>query len=149
FLDSRSASQVLFRNRRANQLFEEIKPGNLERECVEEICDHEEAREVFEQPGKTETFWAKYLDCRGTQLIRTSDNIDLVRKCIEGQCITGSGVNYEGDVSITESGRQCQYWKSNFPHPIFREYNASDAGSILKENFCRNPDGAAGPWCFT
>lgn len=27
--------------------------GNLERECVEEICDHEEAREVFEQPDKT------------------------------------------------------------------------------------------------
>lgn len=28
-------------------------PGNLERECVEEICDHEEAREVFEQTDKT------------------------------------------------------------------------------------------------
>lgn len=27
--------------------------GNLERECVEEICSHEEAREVFEQNDKT------------------------------------------------------------------------------------------------
>ncbi len=27
--------------------------GNLERECVEEICDHEEAREVFEQQDTT------------------------------------------------------------------------------------------------
>lgn len=27
--------------------------GNLERECIEEICDHEEAREVFEQTDKT------------------------------------------------------------------------------------------------
>uniref|UniRef100_A0A3Q3H427 Gla domain-containing protein n=1 Tax=Labrus bergylta TaxID=56723 RepID=A0A3Q3H427_9LABR len=44
---------VLKRSRRANQLFEEVKPGNLERECVEEICDHEEAREVFENVLKT------------------------------------------------------------------------------------------------
>lgn len=27
--------------------------GNLERECFEEICDHEEAREVFELTDKT------------------------------------------------------------------------------------------------
>lgn len=28
-------------------------PGNLERECMEEMCDQEEAREVFEQPDTT------------------------------------------------------------------------------------------------
>ncbi|XP_068165725.1 vitamin K-dependent protein S-like [Antennarius striatus] len=61
FLSNHLASQVLVRNPRANQLFEEVKPGNLERECVEEICDHEEAREVFEQEDKTNYFLVKYL----------------------------------------------------------------------------------------
>uniref|UniRef100_A0A669CZH9 Prothrombin n=1 Tax=Oreochromis niloticus TaxID=8128 RepID=A0A669CZH9_ORENI len=156
--------------------------GNLERECVEEICDHEEAREVFEQPDKTvclyfsllsevltaqrsvqsltakqslflqEKFWNKYLDCKGTRMSRTAKNINLIRTCIEGQCISGqgNGVNYEGDISITQSGRVCQHWRHSFPHPIFREYNASEPGSNLKENFCRNPDRRPeGPWCFT
>ncbi|XP_029927433.1 prothrombin [Myripristis murdjan] len=150
FLSSQSASQVLHRSRRANQLFEEVKPGNLERECLEEICDHEEAREVFEQPDKTEDFWAKYLDCDGTQLPRTQDNIDRVRECVEGHCVAANGVNYLGNINITRSGKECQFWKSNFPHPIIREYNASEPNSILQENFCRNPDGGPdGPWCFT
>ncbi|KAM3585382.1 uncharacterized protein V6R79_016416 [Siganus canaliculatus] len=150
FLRSQEASQVLARSRRANQLFEEMKPGNLERECMEEICDHEEAREVFEQADKTEDFWKKYLDCHGTELPRTEDNINSVKQCVAGECISGSGVNYEGDVNITESGRQCQYWTSNFPHPIIREFNASEPGSILRENFCRNPNNSPdGPWCFT
>ncbi|XP_018522678.1 prothrombin [Lates calcarifer] len=150
FLSSQRAAQVLVRSRRANQLFEELKPGNLERECVEEICDHEEAREVFEQPVKTENFWKTYLDCKGTEMSRTRDNINTVRQCIEGQCIFGKGVNYEGDINITVSGRQCQYWSSSFPHPIIREFNASEPNSNLKENFCRNPDNRPeGPWCFT
>uniref|UniRef100_A0A4W6DU38 Prothrombin n=1 Tax=Lates calcarifer TaxID=8187 RepID=A0A4W6DU38_LATCA len=150
FLSSQRAAQVLVRSRRANQLFEELKPGNLERECVEEICDHEEAREVFEQPVKTENFWKTYLDCKGTEMSRTRDNINTVRQCIDGQCIFGKGVNYEGDINITVSGRQCQYWSSSFPHPIIREFNASEPNSNLKENFCRNPDNRPeGPWCFT
>ncbi|XP_072235298.1 prothrombin [Leuresthes tenuis] len=150
FLSSQLASQVLVRGRRANQMFEEMKPGNLERECIEEICDHEEAREVFEQKDKTETFWAKYLDCQGTQTIRTTKSISVVRDCIEGHCISGSGVSYEGNINITQSGRICQHWKGRFPHPIHREYNASEPNSILQENFCRNPDDRPeGPWCFT
>lgn len=150
FLGSQLASQVLVRSRRANSLFEELKPGNLERECVEEICDHEEAREVFEQTDKTEYFWGKYLDCKGTELPRTQDNIDLVKKCIDGECISGTGVNYAGNINITVSGRECQRWGHSFPHPIIREFNASEPNSILQENFCRNPDKRPeGPWCFT
>lgn len=53
FLNSKEASQVFIRAKRANSFLEELKPGNLERECMEEICDHEEAREVFEKPDKT------------------------------------------------------------------------------------------------
>jgi len=53
FLDKDGASSVLQRVRRANSFLEEMKRGNLERECVEEICDYEEAREVFEDDTKT------------------------------------------------------------------------------------------------
>lgn len=53
FLDKDGASSVLQRVRRANSFLEETKRGNLERECIEEICDYEEAREVFEDDTKT------------------------------------------------------------------------------------------------
>lgn len=53
FLDDKAASQVLTRRRRANSFLEELKQGNMERECVEERCDWEEAREIFEDAEKT------------------------------------------------------------------------------------------------
>ncbi|XP_032487567.1 vitamin K-dependent protein S isoform X3 [Phocoena sinus] len=65
FLSKQHASQVLVRKRRANSLIEETKKGNLERECIEELCNKEEAREVFENDPETEYFYPKYLDCLG------------------------------------------------------------------------------------
>lgn len=53
FLDNKAASQVLTRRRRANSFMEEFKKGNMERECVEERCSWEEAREIFEDVQKT------------------------------------------------------------------------------------------------
>lgn len=44
------ASVFLHRSRRANFLFEELKHGNLERECMEEKCSYEEAKEIFALP---------------------------------------------------------------------------------------------------
>uniref|UniRef100_A0A3B5AQL3 Protein Z, vitamin K-dependent plasma glycoprotein b n=1 Tax=Stegastes partitus TaxID=144197 RepID=A0A3B5AQL3_9TELE len=42
------------RSKRANQfLLEEILQGNLERECYEELCSYEEAREYFEDTSRT------------------------------------------------------------------------------------------------
>lgn len=48
-----AASQFLVRHKRANSLFEESKKGNLERECIEELCNKEEAREIFENQPET------------------------------------------------------------------------------------------------
>ncbi|XP_075446580.1 growth arrest-specific protein 6 isoform X1 [Ascaphus truei] len=63
-LPARDAAQFLRqRQRRANHIFEETKQGHLERECVEEQCSKEEAREVFENDLETEYFYPKYLDC--------------------------------------------------------------------------------------
>lgn len=54
FVRRDDANAVLRRWRRANTGFlEELKQGNLERECQEEICDYEEAREVFEDDDQT------------------------------------------------------------------------------------------------
>lgn len=52
-LSQNRASQFLSRHRRANSLFEESKKGNLERECIEELCNKEEAREIFENQPET------------------------------------------------------------------------------------------------
>ncbi|KAK7823346.1 hypothetical protein U0070_007688, partial [Myodes glareolus] len=60
-LSKERASQVLVRKRRANALLEETKKGNLERECIEELCNKEEAREVFENNPETDYFYPKYL----------------------------------------------------------------------------------------
>ncbi|KAM4667053.1 transmembrane gamma-carboxyglutamic acid protein 4 [Amazona ochrocephala] len=40
--------------------FEAFTPDNLERECLEELCNYEEAREIFEDPDKTMDFWKDY-----------------------------------------------------------------------------------------
>uniref|UniRef100_A0A3B3ZTI2 coagulation factor Xa n=1 Tax=Periophthalmus magnuspinnatus TaxID=409849 RepID=A0A3B3ZTI2_9GOBI len=56
-------SGPFLRSKRANSfLLEEVLQGNLERECMEEMCSYEEAREVFEDYQQTAVFWAKYYD---------------------------------------------------------------------------------------
>lgn len=50
----RSATSFLSRTLLYNSWdFELVVPGNLERECIEEQCNYEEAREVFEDDAKT------------------------------------------------------------------------------------------------
>lgn len=53
FLKQEEASNVLQRQRRANSFFEEIKLGSLERECIEERCSYEEAREIYRDTERT------------------------------------------------------------------------------------------------
>lgn len=53
FYSSESAHQVLRIRKRANTFLEELRASNLERECIEEICDFEEAQEIFHDVDKT------------------------------------------------------------------------------------------------
>ncbi|CAI9554819.1 unnamed protein product [Staurois parvus] len=62
FVNHDMAHSILGRFKRANSAFEEFKKGNLERECREETCSYEEAREIFEDDVKTQEFWNIYLD---------------------------------------------------------------------------------------
>ncbi|CAI5772392.1 transmembrane gamma-carboxyglutamic acid protein 1 [Podarcis lilfordi] len=60
FISETKANSVLKRYPRANGFLEELKQGNIERECFEEICNREEAREAFENDEKTMEFWKDY-----------------------------------------------------------------------------------------
>ncbi|XP_042666614.1 coagulation factor X [Centrocercus urophasianus] len=62
FIKKESADRFLERTKRANSFLEEMKQGNIERECNEERCSKEEAREAFEDNEKTEEFWNIYVD---------------------------------------------------------------------------------------
>ncbi|KAG2459997.1 HGF factor, partial [Polypterus senegalus] len=64
------------------------------------------------------------------------------------KCFRGQGEKYRGTVNTTPSGVKCQHWDSQFPHNHSytpQNYKCQD----LRENYCRNPDGAELPWCFT
>ncbi|KAG7315699.1 hypothetical protein KOW79_020565 [Hemibagrus wyckioides] len=96
FLQQSSASQFLTRHRRANAMFEESRKGNLERECIEELCSKEEAREIFENIPETEYFYPKYTECLvyyrvGMHILNTESGIPQdLRTCvteISNQCL--------------------------------------------------------------
>lgn len=53
FSSSQRAHQVLRIRKRANSFLEELRPGSVERECSEEVCDFEEAREIFQNKEDT------------------------------------------------------------------------------------------------
>nr|XP_045013171.1 transmembrane gamma-carboxyglutamic acid protein 4 [Jaculus jaculus] len=69
--ESRPAGQVFTSQEEANLFIhrrllynrfdlELFTPGDLERECYEELCNYEEAREIFVDEDKTVTFWQEY-----------------------------------------------------------------------------------------
>ncbi|XP_034403156.1 coagulation factor VII [Cyclopterus lumpus] len=60
FVSRPEASVFLHRTRRANFLFEELRRGDLERECREEKCSYEEAKEIFTLHQQLEDFWRLY-----------------------------------------------------------------------------------------
>ncbi|XP_051913440.1 coagulation factor VII [Hippocampus zosterae] len=61
FRDPDEAHNVLVRTRRFNSgWLEELQKGDLKRECLEEKCSYEEAREVFEHQEATDEFWKTY-----------------------------------------------------------------------------------------
>lgn len=64
---------MLLRPRRANSFLEELKPASLERECVEEKCDFEEAREIFQTREATVRCWIP-----GQDSLKRTDDISMI-----------------------------------------------------------------------
>ncbi|XP_072133924.1 coagulation factor X-like isoform X2 [Mobula birostris] len=80
FLQKPSALQLLSRVPRANQFAEELREGNLERECVEETCSKEEVQEIFEDDFKVESFWKLYIEIK---LLNFTSNFQSGRSVIQ------------------------------------------------------------------
>ncbi|KAL0966579.1 hypothetical protein UPYG_G00297040 [Umbra pygmaea] len=70
-------AHMLLRSKRANSFLEELKAPSMKRECVEEKCDFEEAREILSTMEATMEFWTVYID--GNQCI--------VNHCVYGTCV--------------------------------------------------------------
>ncbi|XP_061133006.1 vitamin K-dependent protein S isoform X2 [Syngnathus typhle] len=103
FLSQSTASHFLNRRRRANSLFEEHKKGNLERECIEELCNREEAREIFENIPETDFFYPRYVECLGYHRVGISNHD------------SGSAIPSDLRTCVKEISNQCT------PFPCSRE----------------------------
>ncbi|XP_019616148.1 PREDICTED: plasminogen-like [Branchiostoma belcheri] len=64
----------------------------------------------------------------------------------EASCRVGDGASYRGTVSVTATGMTCQRWDSQTPH---RHTMTPAKYPSLEQNYCRNPDGESGVWCYT
>uniref|UniRef100_G3UCI6 Vitamin K-dependent protein Z n=1 Tax=Loxodonta africana TaxID=9785 RepID=G3UCI6_LOXAF len=129
FLSASKANEVLVRWKRAGSyLLEELFQGNLEKECYEEICVYEEAREVFEDDTTTNRFWKWYMG--GTQC----DS----QPCLNNGSCQDSIRSYICNCSRGYEGRNCAYAKNechpertdgcqHFCHPGQESYTCSCA----------------------
>ncbi|XP_006909412.1 vitamin K-dependent protein Z [Pteropus alecto] len=108
FLPRSKANEVLIRWKRAGSyLLEEFFEGNLEKECYEEICVYEEAREVFENDVTTDRFWEKYMG--GTPCIS--------QPCLNNGSCQDNIRTYTCTCSSGYEGRDCAFAK-NECHPL-------------------------------
>ncbi|XP_023565507.1 vitamin K-dependent protein C isoform X6 [Octodon degus] len=106
FSSSQRAHQVLRIRKRANAFLEEVRPGNLERECYEEICDFEEAKEIFHNVDATLAFWSSYFD--GDQCKSLPPEHPCASLCCEhGTCVDGLG-SFTCTCNPGWEGRFCQ-----------------------------------------
>ena len=62
--------------------------------------------------------------------------------------LSGKEVDYRGTVSHTKSGKVCQRWSEQTPHVHTRTHAKFPLAGLGGHNFCRNPDGESGPWCY-
>ncbi|XP_076021925.1 coagulation factor VII [Genypterus blacodes] len=131
FLSPERAHGLLVRTRRYNSgWLEELQRGDLERECLEEKCSYEEAREVFEHTEATDEFWRTY---------------SVPDSCQPNPCLNG------GSCSLQVSSYAC------FCLPQFSglncelEYQAVRQTCLLEnggcEHFCHEDEGQPGRNC--
>ncbi|XP_063427691.1 uncharacterized protein LOC134711167 isoform X4 [Mytilus trossulus] len=71
---------------------------------------------------------------------------DGVKSCKKvKQCRkTAKGTEYKGRISLTQTGRTCQYWERQYPHK-----HPFSISFKTEHNYCRNPDNSGQPWCYT
>uniref|UniRef100_A0A3P8XBR8 Coagulation factor IX n=1 Tax=Esox lucius TaxID=8010 RepID=A0A3P8XBR8_ESOLU len=139
FLPGREANGVLRRQRRHNTgAFEELLKGNLERECLEERCSFEEAREVFEHDEKTMEFWVGYVDgdqCKSKPCLNKGSCKDQIGS-YTCTCPTGfTGTNCE-----IVTSRQCEVNNGQCRH-FCESAGSGGAQCSCAEGYKLAPDG--------
>uniref|UniRef100_A0A8R1U4G6 receptor protein-tyrosine kinase n=2 Tax=Onchocerca volvulus TaxID=6282 RepID=A0A8R1U4G6_ONCVO len=80
---------------------------------------------------------------------QSKDNTNLspdFSKELPHWCYVNSGKTYDGNVSLTKSGKRCMNWTQSSS----REFNIDRYPSLrTSKNHCRNPGGKkSSPWCF-
>lgn len=63
-------------------------------------------------------------------------------------CESSKQADYRGTIAVTASGKPCQAWDSQTPH-VHNNTPGNKPNSGLDSNYCRNPDGEPGAWCYT
>ncbi|KAM8871559.1 coagulation factor VII-like [Synchiropus picturatus] len=131
-LDPEQASKILVRTRRYNSgWLEELKMGDLKRECLEEVCSYEEAREVFEDTKITDEFWKTYNvpdSCRSMP-------------CLNGGTCSSHMTSYSCLCPLNFSGLNCELEVHNMPDNCL-----IDNGGC--EHFCQKDDTSSGVKCW-
>ena len=74
--------------------------------------------------------------------------------CNPNGCDKSDDSDYDGTVAVSVSGAVCLPWSRFAKDEIaYLEIGFFDESmidmTILKENYCRNPNGAAAAWCYT
>ena len=68
----------------------------------------------------------------------------------EPECYSmGDASDYRGSARTTVDGARCQRWTEHVPHAHNFSSEAQPHAGLGAHNFCRNPDGSDGAWCFT
>nr|XP_056717986.1 vitamin K-dependent protein Z [Euleptes europaea] len=140
FLSAQEANKIIARSKRASfMIFEEFFQGNLERECLEEICSYEEAREVFEDTEETNKFWKHYFvgrQCSSNPCLHNSVCKDNIRSytcaCIDGY--EGSNCAFAKNECRHEMNEGCHH----FCYPEAKSYRCSCAEgyALVKGKSC-------------
>ncbi|XP_062982222.1 vitamin K-dependent protein Z [Elgaria multicarinata webbii] len=129
FLSANDAHNIMARSKRAGtMIIEEILQGNLERECLEERCSYEEAREVFEDTKKTDQFWNSYfggMQCSSIPCLNNGVCTDSIRSytcnCRDG--FEGTNCAFAKNDCRHEMNEGCRH----FCYPELTSYRCSCA----------------------
>ncbi|XP_068860543.1 vitamin K-dependent protein Z isoform X3 [Aphelocoma coerulescens] len=151
FISANDANSVIKRQRRASSLFlEEVLQGSLERECLEERCTQEEAREVFENDEMLKMFWDIYYGGRRCSSSPCQHN-GVCEDSIRGYtCTCAEG--YEGEncaFAKNECHHQAKVGCDHFCYPGSNSYRCSCAdgyelGKDKKQCIALGPNGTSG-----
>ncbi|XP_053163138.1 vitamin K-dependent protein Z isoform X2 [Hemicordylus capensis] len=129
FLSANDANKFIARSKRASYMIvEEILQGNLERECLEERCTYEEAREALEDTEKTNEFWNNYFGgerCSSSPCLHNGVCKDSIRSytcnCTDGY--EGNNCAFAKNECRHEMNEGCQH----FCYPELKSYRCSCA----------------------